>query len=122
MLRSPWIRNRFTITFGAIALAVVVWNFYVALNDGGHVSGQVVNAEGRPVDGAIVVLARKTVASVEKVAQASTDARGRYSFDHHGQYAIVLTATATDGQSERRIMPLWFRNQNVDVAPIVLRR
>ena len=120
MLASPWIRNRFTLTFGSIALAVIVWNIYVANNNGGEVRGQVLGPSGTPAAGAMVMLARKTVASVEKIAETRTDGQGRYRFDRHGQYAIVITATAADGTSQRRSVPLWFRNQDVEIALITL--
>jgi hypothetical protein len=121
MLRNPWIRNRFTVTFGSIAAAILVWNLYVAVNAGGHIHGLVMNGDGQPVAGASVVLSRKTVASVEKLAETNTDANGRYTFDKHGQYAIVVTATA-NREAARRTIPLWFRNQDIDVAPLVLGR
>lgn len=117
---QPLIRNRFTLTFGIIAVVILVWNIYVASNNGGRLEGRVVDADGAPVADAIVVLARKTVASVETIAETETDADGRYHFDRHGQYFLVLTARSAAGESERRMIPLWFRNQNIDVPPLVL--
>lgn len=121
MLNSPWIRNRFTLTFGTIALIVLVQNIYVALNNDGRVTGTVLDESGQPVASASVVLARRTVTSVETVAQTRTDGQGRYRFDQHGQYAIVLTASSGDLSSERLPVPLWFRDQNVVAPPLVLR-
>lgn len=122
MLNNPWIRNRFTLTFGAIAIVVLAWNVYVAFNNDGHVSGIVLDADGQPAADARVVLARRTVTSVSEIAETQTDSEGRYGFGTHGQYALVITANAAGGAPERRVVPLWFRNQNVDVAPIVLPR
>lgn len=120
MLGSSILRNRFTLTFAGLALVAVVWNVYVAANAGGQVDGRVLNGAGQPVAGATVVLSRKTVASVEKVSETRTDADGRYRFDRHGQYAIVLSAQSNDSRSQPLRLPLLFRNQNVAAEPLVL--
>lgn len=114
--------NRFTLTFGGIALAVALWNIYVAANDGGRLTGYVTTADGARVAGATVVLSRKTVTSVERIASARTDAHGAFAFDHHGQYAVVLSARKAEiGSAPRRTIRLWFRDQNRDIRqPFVL--
>jgi hypothetical protein len=119
-MRHRWIWNRFTITFGMIALAIGAWNIYVSFNDDGQIAGKVVDAKGQPVAGATVVFWRETVTSMEKVAETHTDAEGHYRFHNNGQYALVLTARMANVQSDRHTVPLWFRNQNVRVAPIVV--
>jgi hypothetical protein len=119
-MRNHWVWNRFTITFGMIALAIVAWNIYVSFNDGGRIVGKVVDAKGQPVAGAQVVFWRQTVTSLEKVAETRTDAEGHYRFHNNGQYALVLTARIANAQSARHTVPLWFRNQNVQIAPIVV--
>ena len=59
----------------AIALAVGIWNAYVTLHAHGLLSGRVVDAAGRPVGGATVVLfAHDFVTQVEK-ERTSTDPR-----------------------------------------------
>ncbi|MEO8856010.1 MAG: carboxypeptidase-like regulatory domain-containing protein [Burkholderiaceae bacterium] len=114
--------NRFTLTFGGIALATLCWNLYVAANNDGRLSGYVTTADGARVAGATVVLSRKTVTSVERIASSKTDAHGEFAFDHHGQYAVVLNARKSEiGSAPRRTIRLWFRDQNRVVAqPFVL--
>ena len=51
-----WATSRWVIAPLAIAGLVLAWNGYVALNDGGLVEGQVVDASGRPVPNANVIL------------------------------------------------------------------
>lgn len=112
--------NRFTLTFGTIALGVLAWNIYVAGHDDGRLTGRVVDAAGRPVAGATVVLSRKTITSLDKLREATTDDAGRFAFDDHGQYVVVLTAEKPgQGRSPRLLTRLWFRNQNLD-APQIL--
>jgi len=114
--------NRFTLSFGAIALVAFGWNLYVAQHDGGLLSGRVTTPDGKPVAGASVVLSRRTVTSVERVASELTDAQGRFEFRDHGQYAVVLTARKPEvGAAARRTERLWFRNQDrVLDQPLVL--
>lgn len=116
------VRNRFTLTFGGIALAALVWNLYVAANDDGRLSGRVTAADGSPVAGAVVVLSRKTVTAVERVADTTSGPDGRFVFRDHGQYAVVLSARkAGVGSAQRRTIRLWFRNQNRELSqPLVL--
>ncbi len=122
MKYASLILNRFTLTFGAIAVVALGWNAYVTAHDGGVLSGRVTTAEGTAVAGASVVLSRKTVTSVERVASVLTDAEGYFEFRDHGQYAVVLGARKTDvGSAPRRTVRLWFRNQDRVLAqPLVL--
>jgi hypothetical protein len=118
----PLAQNRFVVTLSAIVVVVILWNGYVSLHDGGSVRGHVVDASGKRVAGATVVLSRKTVASVDTIGEAVTDDDGVFFFRDHGQYALVLTASAEGVASARTVVPLWFRDQDVVLAePIVLR-
>lgn len=117
MVWKSYLRNRFVLTFGIIAIAVLIWNVYVAFNDDGWITGQVVDHAGHAVPQATVVLARNTVTSVETVGKTVTNELGQFSFDDHGQFSIVLTAMKGELESTRRTVPLWFRNQNVNIIP-----
>ena len=117
---KPLLVNRFTLTLGSIAIAVAIWNAYVAKHDDGLVQGHVVDAAGRPVAEARVVLARRTVASVDPIGEVVTDADGRFTFGDHGQFSLVLEAAKGERSSERRVVPLWFRNQSVEIEPPLL--
>ena len=113
MSLRPILFNRFILTFGGIALIALLWNLYVAANDEGRLEGRVTTADGRPVEGAVVILSKKTVVSVERIGSARTDAEGHFHFDGHGQYSVVLAARkAGVGTMRRRTVQLWFRNQN----------
>lgn len=115
--------NRFSLTFGVIVAVVVAWNIYVAFNDAGTFTGRVVDMSGAPVGNATVSLYRKTVSSVDPVGETVTDGEGRFAFAAHGQFALVITATTPVGTSPRRVVPLWFRNQNVELRePIRVER
>lgn len=113
--------NRFTLTFGSIAVLVIAWNIVVAFNNGGTVSGRVVNSEGQAVANATVTLSRKTVASVEPIGETTTGPDGSFAFRDHGQFSLILEVKAASGASERVTVPLWFRNQDVKLSdPLVI--
>jgi hypothetical protein len=116
-----YILNRFTLSFGSIAIIAMLWNGYVSLNDDGMIEGRVIDNSGAIVAQATVLLSRETVTSVELVDETLTDDSGRFNFDKHGEFSIILTASKGDFASKRRTIPLWFRNQNVDLAsPLVI--
>ncbi len=113
--------NRFSLTVGVLVLGAGLWNAYVSVNDDGRISGRVVDQTGQPVVGATVALSRKTVSSVDSVAETQTGSSGEFSFVDHGQYALLLSATKADAEAPRRTYQLWFRNQNLVLdEPLVL--
>ena len=114
--------NRVTITFGTIGAAIVLWNLYVLANDDGVLAGHVVGPDGRPVEGAEVVLSRQTIVSLHPLATASTDAAGAFEFGRHDEHRVVLTAAKPGvGAAPRREVRLYFRNQNYELeTPLVL--
>jgi Carboxypeptidase regulatory-like domain len=108
-----WLINRVTITFGAIALVVLIWNLYVAANDDGILAGTVVGPDGQAVPGAEVVLSERTIVSLEPIAETVTDDQGRFQFSRHDRHRVVLSARkAGVGASGRLEVSLYFRNQN----------
>ena len=117
-----WLVNRVTITFGLIAIVVVAWNLYVRAHDDGILEGQVVDASGRPVAGAKVVLSERTIVSLSPIAETVTDADGGFRFSGHDRHALVLTIEKPEiGQSGRIEVRLYFRNQNRRLrSPVVL--
>ena len=122
MARRSFLLNRFVLVFGSLALCIAAWNLYVAAHDDGHLEGLVVDAQGRPVADATVVISHKTVTSIEPLAQVRTGADGRFRFDKHGQYWLVLSAGKPGvGTAARSQLPLWFRNQDVTLdRPLTL--
>jgi Carboxypeptidase regulatory-like domain len=112
-----WLINRVTITFAAIALVIALWNLYVAQHDDGILAGTVVGPDGRPVPGAEVVLAERTIVSLDPIAETVTDAQGHFRFTRHDRHRVVLSAGKPGvGTSGRLEVRLYFRNQNRELA------
>jgi hypothetical protein len=109
--------NRFTITFGTIALVVLLWNLYVLEHDDGILTGQVVGPDGKPVAAAEVVLNERTIVSLAPIATTTTDNDGKFEFTKHDRHFVVLTASKPAvGASGRYDVRLYFRNQNRQLA------
>lgn len=105
--------NRYSLTFGTIAILALAWNLYVLAHDQGIVEGRVVGPDGDPVAAAEVVLAERTVVSLTPIARTTTDPSGSFRFTRHDRHALVLTAAKEGiGRSLRTEVRLWFRNQN----------
>jgi hypothetical protein len=115
------LRSRFVLVPLAIAVLVAVWNVYIVFNDDGLVEGEVRDAAGRPLAAATVILfERNFVTHVEK-ARTQTDGNGRFRFTDNRTHLVQLEAQTGDGKrSERRQVRLWFKAQNVRVAPLVI--
>jgi len=112
-----WFVNRVTFTFAVIAVIVVAWNLYVAAHDDGRLEGVVHAPDGRPVAGATVTLSERTLVSLDPIAETTTDDQGRFRFGRHDRHALVVTADHPEfGQSDRREIRLYFRNQNRTLA------
>lgn len=114
--------NRYTLTFGTLAAVAFAWNVHVSANDDGILVGQVTAADGRPVEGAEVVLAERTVVSLTPIGKTLTDANGTFRFERHNRHALVLTAAKEGiGKAGRTEVRLYFRNQNRALEqPLVL--
>jgi hypothetical protein len=124
MAWRPWLLNRVTVTFGLIAILVMGWNLYVLAHDDGILSGVVVGPDGVPVAGAEVVLSERTIVSLEPIARTLTGADGSFRFEKHDRHRVVLTASKEGiGESGRREVRLYFRNQNRHLdEPLLLAR
>jgi hypothetical protein len=115
--------NRFSLTIGGLVLCTALWNVYVSGHDSGHITGYVVDQDGQPVSGATVSLSRKTVSSVDSVAETQTGPSGEFAFSDHGQYALLLSAAKAEAEAPRKTFRLWFRNQDLVLSePLVLMR
>lgn len=116
MLRSV-LYNRYTITFGTIALLAVVWNVYVMVNDDGIVAGRVVASDGSPVENATVVLSEKTLLVTSPRDKTTTDADGRFKFSGHTVYHVYLEAYKNGvGRAPQKDYHLYFRGQNLNLS------
>lgn len=104
--------SRFFVVPATIAVAVALWNLYVSLHAHGLIAGRVVDADGRPVAGATVVLfAHDFVTQVEK-ARTSTDGSGGFRFDDNDLHLVQLQAVDGRQSSARVTLRLWFRGQD----------
>ena len=104
--------SRFVIVPMVIAIAVGIWNAYVALHAHGLLSGRVVDAAGRPVGGATVVLfAHDFVTQVEK-ERTSTDPSGSFRFSANDSHLVQLQAQEGKLFSPRVTIRLWFRGED----------
>ena len=109
---------------GPLALAVLVagWNLHVAMNDDGLIRGVVRDRTGAAVPGATVIFFERNSAYFEERRRTTTDARGAYRFTDMRIHIGQLEARTSDGrQSQRHLLRLWFRAQNTDVEPLILR-
>ncbi len=105
--------NRFTVTFGSIAIVIVAWNIYIVGNNDGILSGRVVGPDDRPVANAEVQLSEQTIVSLSKLDSTMSDDDGRFEFVRHNQHSLVVTAQKEGiGASDRHRVRLLFRNQN----------
>jgi hypothetical protein len=117
MTMPRWMTSRWVVLPLAIAGATLAWNGYVALNDGGVVEGQVVDANGRPVPDATVILLERHFVMHNERQRTRTDGAGRFRFAENDNHSLQLEAeSASLGRSERRVIRLWFRAQNVRLA------
>jgi hypothetical protein len=111
------LRNRWVVVPLSMAAMLLAWNGYVALNDGGVVEGRVVDVAGRPVPGATVILLERNFIMHNERQRTTTDATGRFLFTGNDNHSLQLEAEAAGlGRSQRRVVRLWFRAQNVRLA------
>lgn len=104
--------SRFFIVPAVLVVGIGAWNVYVDRHAHGLLEGSVVDASGRPVPDATVILSvHDFVTQVEK-ARTRTDAAGRFRFDDNNSHLIQLQAEAAAGRSPRVTIRLWFRAQD----------
>jgi len=123
--RPLWYRlvaNRFVFVLVSLGLAVAAWNVYVSLHDHGVVAGRVVDNEGRPVEGATVVLWVLNFTTYVERTRATTDAAGRFVIHGNDSHNIQLAAQKPSvGRSPRIPVRLYFQAEDVTLpAPLVL--
>ena len=117
MKLRPWLTSRWVVVPGGIAVVTVAWLFYVAGHNHGIVEGRVVDASGRPVSGASVMLFERGVVTHQERGRATSDADGAFRFTDNRSHSIQLEADAPGlGRTDRRIVRLWFAAQDVKLA------
>ena len=117
-----WLRNRYTLTLGSIALLVAGWNIYVALNNDGIITGRVVTADLRPVSGATVVLSERSLLVAVPKGRAVTNEKGEFRFTGHTLHRLYLEAHKEGaGRMPPREFRLYFKGQNLFLdKPLIL--
>lgn len=112
-----WLTSRWVIVPGGIALVILGWLAYVSGHNHGIVEGRVVDAAGRPVGGASVMLFERGFVTHEERGRTTTDAQGAFRFTDNRSHSIQLEADAPGlGRTDRRIVRLWFAAQDVKLA------
>jgi len=113
--------SRFFIVPVAIAIAVGGWNIYVSLHARGLIAGHVVDAAGRPVADATVILYAHDFVTQAEREHTKTDADGAFRFSDNDSHLIQLQAIEGAHSSPRVTIRLWFRAQDyVLTAPLVI--
>jgi hypothetical protein len=106
--------NRYTITFGLMAMITAGWNLYIVLNNDGIITGRVMGPDNQPVAGATVVLSEKTLLVTAPRARTTTDATGEFRFKGHKLYRLYLEAFKKGiGRMEPKEFRLYFKGQNM---------
>lgn len=110
---ASWLRSRWVIVPGLMVVVTLAWLAYVGNHDHGVVEGAVVDAAGRPVGGAAVVLYERGFVTHEQRGRATTAGDGTFRFTDNRSHSIQLEAEAPGlGRSDRRIVRLWFAAQD----------
>ena len=114
--------NRFVLVPATIATAIALWNGYVASHDHGIVVGRVVDAAGRPVPDAAVVLWVLNFTTYVEKTRATTDSAGRFVITNNDSHNIRLAAEKPGvGRSARVPVRLYFRAQDIELnEPLIL--
>jgi hypothetical protein len=105
--------NRFVLVPGAIVLAIVLWNIYVATHNNGLLAGRVVDSAGRPVADATVSLWTFNFTTYEEKERVKTDTDGVFRFNNNPSHRIQVSAEKQGvGRSPRIPVFLYFRAQD----------
>jgi hypothetical protein len=114
--------NRFVLVPGAIVLAIVLWNVYVATHNSGLLTGRVTDSSGRPVADATVSLWVYNFTTYEEKERVKTDADGVFRFTDNSSHRIQVSAEKPGvGRSPRIPVFLYFRAQDTTLdAPLRL--
>jgi Carboxypeptidase regulatory-like domain len=114
--------NRFVLVPGAIVLAIVLWNVYVATHNHGLLIGRVTDSSGRPVAGATVSLWVYNFTTYEEKQRVKTDVDGVFRFTDNPSHRLQVSAEKPGvGRSPRIPVFLYFRAQDTTLdAPLRL--
>jgi hypothetical protein len=110
---ATWLASRWFIVPTAFSVLTLGWLAYVNAHANGVVEGRVVDAGGRPVPGATVVMFERGFVTHEQRGRATTGADGTFRFADNRSHSIQLEAEAPGlGRTDRRVLRLWFAAQD----------
>jgi hypothetical protein len=105
--------SRWVIVPGGMALTILLWLAYVVTHDHGLLEGRVVDALGRPVAGASVLLFERGFVTHQEKGRTVSDTNGAFRFTDNRSHSVQLEAEAPGlGRTDRRIVRLWFAAQD----------
>jgi hypothetical protein len=119
---KKWLLNRFVLVPVAILAVAGAWDLYASTHDDGLVVGQVLDAQGKPVEGADVTLWVFSFTTFAENRSVKTGADGSFRITGNPSHHIQLSAAKPGvGSSQRIPIRLYFRSQNTTLAaPLVL--
>jgi len=110
---GSWLASRWFVVPAVFTAVTLGWLAYVGANAHGVVEGRVVDAAGKPVPGATVVMFERGFVTHEQRGRATTGADGTFRFTDNRSHSIQLEAEAPGlGRTDRRILRLWFAAQD----------
>ena len=113
MNMRTWLASRWVIVPGGMLVATLGWLAYVGAHDHGLIEGRVVDAAGKPVAGASVILFERGFVTHQERGRATSDAAGTFRFTDNRSHSVQLEATLPAlGRTDRRIVRLWFAAQD----------
>jgi hypothetical protein len=109
--------NRFVLVPAAIAALVLGWNGYVSFHNHGIVAGQVVDRNGRAVEGADVTLWAFNFTTFAEKGHVKSGPDGSFAFTDNASHNIQVSAAKPGaGRSERVPLRLYFKAQDTRLA------
>ena len=111
-LRS-WLLSRWVIVPGIMLVSSLGWLAYANAHSHGLVEGRVVDASGKPVAGASVLLFERDFVTHQERGRATSDGAGVFRFTDNRSHSVQLEAVAPGlGRTNRQIVRLWFAAQD----------
>jgi hypothetical protein len=113
MSMPRWVWSRWVLVPGTMTIVILAWLAWVGTHNHGVVEGRVVDAAGRPVPGATVLLFERGFVTHEERGRATTQGDGSFRFTDNRSHSIQLEADVPGlGRTERRVLRLWFAAQD----------
>ncbi len=112
-----WLLTRWVIVPGILLVASLAWLAYANAHSHGLIEGYVVDAAGKPVAGASVLLFERGFVTHQERGRATSDAAGGFRFTDNRSHSVQLEAIAPElGRTNRQIVRLWFAAQDTHLT------